>query len=87
MDKKKDVLITDSLKDLFDIEMAFTRIEALSNILLEYVVDNSELNTPEDQDTANFTLMAIRDYAKFYSDQVQNLDIVNGKLKPLKAAE
>ena len=87
MDKKKDVLITDSLKDLFDIEMAFTRIEALSNILLEYVVDNSELNTPEIQDTANFTLMAIRDYAKFYSDQVQNLDIVNGNLKPLKAAE
>ncbi|MCH5299018.1 MAG: hypothetical protein J1E96_04565 [Ruminococcus sp.] len=86
MENKKDVFITDSLKDLFDIESAFLRLQSLSDVLIDYIMDYSETNSACRQDNINFTLMTIRDYAEFYANQVQNLHIVDGELKPLQAA-
>lgn len=86
MSKKRDITLTNNLKDLFDIEVAFARIEALSNALLSYTVTNDQDEMTK-QDTIDFTLMTIHDYAKFYGDQVQNLQIIDGKLQPINAAE
>lgn len=87
MSIKNDSLMIDRLDDLFDVEIAFTRIQALSDVLLEYIMNDNGTGDVKLQDNINFTLMTIRDYADFYANQVQNLHIVNGELKPLQAAE
>jgi hypothetical protein len=84
LNKKQEFLLTDRLKDLFDIEIAFARIEALSNLLIEYVHNSNETNEIAKQETISFNLMTIRDYAKFYGNQVQNLQIIDGELRPIK---
>lgn len=62
------------IKDFFDVEMAFARIEALSNVLLDYI--HNEGNDDEvvvRKDNIGFTLMSIRDYAAIYSAQANKL--------------
>lgn len=61
------------IKDFFDVEMAFARIEALSNVLLDYVHNEGNDDEVVRKDDIGFTLMSIRDYAAIYSAQANKL--------------
>lgn len=61
------------IKDFFDVEMDFARIEALSNVLLDYVHNEDNDDEVVRKDNIGFTLMSIRDYAAIYSAQANKL--------------
>lgn len=84
MSKSQEIILTDNIKDLTDIEFAFTRVEALCNVLIEYIHTTNEADELLKQDNIAFTLMTIRDLSEFYGCQVQNLRIVDGELRPIK---
>ena len=86
MSKTPNTILTDSIEDLTDIEFAFARIDALCNVLIEYIHSSNAADELSKKDNIAFSLMTIRDLTTFYEKQVQNLKIVDGKLKPLNAA-
>lgn len=87
MKDNQDIVLTDKIKDLIDIEFAFTRVEALCNVLIEYIHTTNESDELIKKDNIAFTLMTIRDLTEFYERQVQNLQIIDGELKPIKESE
>lgn len=64
------------IRSLSDIQDGMNRVEAVSNILINYIVTSAD-EEPVKTDTICYTIMVMRDIAQHYAKQIDDLSVTN----------